>query len=289
VSGFSAAWLALREPADHRSRNRGLLAALASAFAERHEIRVVDLGCGTGSNLCACAPHLPPRQHWRLVDHNPVLLAEARLRLSAWATPCTSAGDDLRLTSGNRTISVSFVCTDLTAGLNAALGVQPDLATGAALFDLASAEWIQHFADAVVRRGAAAYVALTYNGAMRWAPPHRADAAIANAFHAHMRRDKGFGPSAGPQASDALVEILTTSGYAVQAAESSWQLGSADAPLVHALAKGIADAVGQTGRVDAREIAAWLQARLTSALCTIGHTDVLALPTRCPSRARVAR
>ena len=280
MSGFSAAWLALREPADHRSRNRGLLAALASAFAERHEIRVVDLGCGTGSNLCACAPHLPLRQHWRLVDHDPVLLAEARRRLSAWATPCTSAGDDLRLTSGNRTISVSFVCTDLTAGLNAALGVQLDLATGAALFDLASAEWIQYFADAVVRRGAAAYVALTYNGAMRWAPPHRADAAIANAFHAHMRRDKGFGPSAGPQASDALVEILTTSGYAVQAAASAWQLGSADAPLVHALAKGIADAVGQTGQVDGREIAAWLHARLTSALCTIGHTDVLALPSR---------
>ena len=152
MSGFSAAWLALREPADHRSRNRGLLAALASAFAERHEIRVVDLGCGTGSNLCACAPHLPLRQHWRLVDHDPVLLAEAGRRLSAWATPCTSAGDDLRLTSGNRTISVSFVCTDLTAGLNAALGVQFDLATGAALFDLASAEWIQYFADAVVRR-----------------------------------------------------------------------------------------------------------------------------------------
>ena len=84
----------------------------------------------------------------------------------------------------------------------------------------------------------------------------------------------------GPQASDALVEIFTTSGYVVHAAASAWQLGSADAPLVHALAKGVADAVGQTGRVDAREIAAWLQARLTGALCTVGHTDVLALPSR---------
>jgi hypothetical protein len=280
VSGFSAAWLALREPADHRSRNRGLLAALASAFAERHEIRVVDLGCGTGSNLRACAPHLPQRQRWRLVDHDLVLLGEARRRLSAWATPCTSAGDDLRLTSGKRTISVSFVCTDLTAGLDAALGMQPDLATGAALFDLASAEWIEHFAGAIVHRSAAAYVALTYNGAVRWVPPHPADAAIANAFHAHMRRDKGFGPSAGSQASDALVQIFTRSGYAVHAAASSWHLGSADAPLVHALAKGVADAVRQTGHVDGREIAAWLHARLTGALCTVGHTDVLALPTR---------
>jgi hypothetical protein len=233
MSGFAPAWLDLREGVDHRSRNRKLAGALAKHFDGWRPITVVDLGCGTGSNLCACAPHLPLRQHWRLVDHDPVLLAEAGRRLSAWATPCTSAGDDLRLTSGNRTISVSFVCTDLTAGLNAALGVQPDLATGAALFDLASAEWIQYFADAVVRRSAAAYVALTYNGDMRWAPPHPADAAIANAFHAHMRRDKGFGPSAGPQASDALVEILTTSGYAVQAAESSWKApGSSGRPML---------------------------------------------------------
>ena len=36
---------------------------------------VVDLGCGTGSNLRALAPPCPRRQSWRLVDRDPALLA----------------------------------------------------------------------------------------------------------------------------------------------------------------------------------------------------------------------
>ncbi|HKH34927.1 MAG TPA: hypothetical protein VKA80_12340, partial [Beijerinckiaceae bacterium] len=64
MSGFSADWLALREPADHRARNRELLAQLRARFAGQEAVTVVDLGSGTGSNLRACAPQLAPRQRW---------------------------------------------------------------------------------------------------------------------------------------------------------------------------------------------------------------------------------
>lgn len=278
MSGFSAAWLALREPADQRSRNRALLAALAGTLAGKHEITVVDLGCGMGSNLRACAPHLPPLQRWRLVDHDPVLLMAAHDRLSAWADTRVSADGELRLTRGNRAISVAFVRADLAAGLEAALDAQPDLITAAALFDLASAEWIERLADAVVRRRAAFYAALTYNGAGSWTSSHPADAAITDAFHAHLRRDKGFGPSSGQQASHDLARAFTGAGYAVHAADSPWRLGPADGALIRELARGVADAVRQTGQVEEREIAAWLEARLNGSACTIGHTDTLALP-----------
>ena len=73
MSGFSSDWLKLRESADHRARNQELLAKLAACFAEREAILVADLGAGTGSNLRAIAPHLPSRQQWVLVDHDPVL------------------------------------------------------------------------------------------------------------------------------------------------------------------------------------------------------------------------
>ncbi|HEU4519792.1 MAG TPA: SAM-dependent methyltransferase, partial [Microvirga sp.] len=82
---FSPEWLDRREPVDHRSRNPDLLAALARRFAGRDRLAVVDLGCGAGSNLRALAPFLPERQSWRLVDHDPALLAAARERLAAWA------------------------------------------------------------------------------------------------------------------------------------------------------------------------------------------------------------
>ena len=55
MSDFSAAWLDLREPVDHRSRNRKLERALAKHFDGWRPITVVDLGCGTGSNLRAIA------------------------------------------------------------------------------------------------------------------------------------------------------------------------------------------------------------------------------------------
>jgi trans-aconitate methyltransferase len=83
MSGFSAEWLALREPADRRARSRALVAELRSVFAGRDTAAVIDLGCGTGSNLRALAASLPRRQSWRLVDRDPALLSAARERLAA--------------------------------------------------------------------------------------------------------------------------------------------------------------------------------------------------------------
>lgn len=83
VSGFDPTWLALREPADHRSRNQDVADALAARFALRDSVNVVDLGCGTGSNLRAMAELLPKNQSWTLVDHDPALSQPPDLLLQA--------------------------------------------------------------------------------------------------------------------------------------------------------------------------------------------------------------
>jgi len=86
MSGFSADWLALREPYDARARNRDVLDSVATAaVAAGDAVAVVDLACGTGSTLRAIAPRLPPRQDWRLVDNDLSLLARAAARQSAAA------------------------------------------------------------------------------------------------------------------------------------------------------------------------------------------------------------
>ena len=77
MSGFSAAWLALREPYDLAARNAKVLDAVAAHVIEQPSIGVVDLACGTGATLRAIGPHLPPRQSWRLVDNDLGLLAKA--------------------------------------------------------------------------------------------------------------------------------------------------------------------------------------------------------------------
>jgi SAM-dependent methyltransferase len=277
MSGFSPDWLALREPADHAARDAGLVAALARALPE--PVRAVDLGCGTGSNLRALAPHLGPRQEWMLIDHDPALLDAARQRLAAWAERAEEAGDGLVLHRGGARIAVRFRALDLAADLAAVLAGRPDLVTAAALFDLVSEAWIAGLARAVADAGAVFYTALTYDGQESWTPAHPADPAIHAAFLAHQAGDKGFGPAAGASATAALESAFRSHAYAVETAASPWRLGPDDAALLHPLAEGAARAAQETGRVAAAEAAAWIAARRAPGTgAVIGHRDLLALP-----------
>jgi SAM-dependent methyltransferase len=276
MSGFSPDWLALREAADHRSRDRGLAEALARHARERERVAVVDIGCGTGSNLRATSALLGAAQSWTLVDYDARLLGIAREQLAAWADEARAVGDILHLRKSGRAITVSFRQADLNQDLDSALGPAADLITASAFFDLASPEFIARFTHATAARRAAFYTVLTYNGVQRWAPPHAADEAMAKAFHAHQMTDKGLGQAAGPLAPKALAGAFRAATYDVWEGDSPWRLDHADAVLLHELVPGFAGAVAETGRVPPATIEAWLsQARDA---CEVGHTDTLALP-----------
>lgn len=277
MSGFDPAWLDLRECADHRARNKDVLAACASHFSARDQMRIVDLGCGSGSNLRALAPRLPARQSWRLVDHDLLLLEAARDRLTGWAESAeeTSSGA-LRLLRDGRTIDVAFEQADLARDVAKAIDGS-DLVTAAALFDLVSDTWMKGFAASVAAASASFYTALTYNGVESWSPPDARDGAMLAAFHAHQSRDKGFGPSAGPRATETLVRLFSREGYEVAKGDSPWRLARADGRLIAALAEGVAQACGETGLVDIQTIEGWRAAR-DGAEVEVGHTDIFARP-----------
>lgn len=277
MSGFSADWLALREAADHRARSRELEQTLSARFQTHDSITVVDLGCGTGSNLRATAPLLPERQSWTLVDYDADLLIAARMTLKAWADSASEDGDALELVEDRRRIRVDFRQADLAQDLDGALGGHADLVTASALFDLASPDFIRRFAAAVAARRSVFYTVLTYNGIQRWVPHRPADNAMASAFHRHQMRDKGLGPSAGPTAPAHLADQFRLSDYTVLEGDSPWKLSAPrDAALIAELAKGFAAAVAETGVVDKATIAAWQKVARTGA--ETGHTDTLAIP-----------
>ncbi|MHB2165972.1 class I SAM-dependent methyltransferase [Alsobacter sp. R-9] len=277
MSGFSPDWLALREPADHRARDAGLARRLSSWLSARPDVRVLDMGCGTGSNLRALMPLLPARQAWTLVDWDARLLDAARARLCAWAEHHRETADGIVIAREGREAAVSFRQADLTKDLDACLDLRPDLVTAAALFDLVSTAWIEGFAGSMAARSLPLYTVLTYDGTEEWSPPHPLDAAVLSAFHAHQGTDKGFGPAAGPAAGNALAEAFGRAGYSVGTASSPWRLGSTDAGLVRELASGIAGAAAETGRVTAEDAKAWADAR-AGASAVVGHVDILALP-----------
>lgn len=278
MSGFSSDWLTLREPVDHDARDAELLDLVAQRYEGRDGVRVLDLGCGTGSNLRGTWTALPDWQHWTLVDHDERLLDAARDTLTRWADGAEVFGEELLLTKGKRHITVDLRKADLTTDLEKLLDWRPDFVTASALFDLTSAHWLDTFVGALSRRKLPLYTVLTYDGREDWQPAHAADAAMLAAFNAHQRRDKGFGASAGPDATDEMLRLFKRRGYAVETAESPWKLTTRERPLIDELTKGIAAAVRETGMVPEEEIAAWLKARATAHAGRIGHLDLWAVP-----------
>jgi hypothetical protein len=277
MSGFSPDWLALREPADHTARNPQVLAAVGSAFAGRQSLSIIDLGSGAGSNLRGSYSALPVRQHWTLVDADSRLLSVARRKLAEWADEAQEQGEELVLRKDDKTLTVDFRQADLTKDLEWVLGWQPDLVTAAALFDLASARWLERFVASLVSMRLPLYTVLTYDGRESWEPAHAEDPRMLAAFHHHQHGDKGFGPAAGPDATEALAQAFRKAGCAVTVGESPWQLGADHADLVRELSAGIAAAVTETGHVSPEGIASWLEAK-RGASVRIGHQDLWARP-----------
>lgn len=278
MGGFSPEWLALREPADHAARNPQVLAAVGAHFAAKTSLTVVDLGCGAGSNLRGSYTALPMRQHWTLVDLDPGLLAATRATLANWADEAREQGEELVLSKGEHMITVDTRQADLDKDLEWVLGWQPDLVTAAALFDLASKRWIERFVAALTSLRLPLYTVLTYDGRETWQPPHPADASMLAAFKHHQRSDKGFGPAAGPDATDVMAEAFRKSGFAVSTGDSAWRIGEKQGELAQTLAKGIADAVLETGQVDPAIVADWLTAKAGGATALVGHLDLWARP-----------
>ena len=252
--GFSADWLALREPADHAARDRGLLQAAIHAAGSQPAI--VDLGCGTGSTIRAFQDHLTGPARWELVDNDADLLTHAA---KAAAGHVRTHQIDLR---------------DLEAlPLEGA-----SLVTASALLDLCSRQWVETLAARLAAQGLPFYAALNYDGVMEWTPADPADAPVTQAFNRHQRQDKGLGPALGPDAADVIAEVFAAAGYRVLHADSPWRLGPEHAALHRELLQGIAQAAEEAGATEARDWGASRAAAVDRTQCVIGHRDILALP-----------
>jgi hypothetical protein len=265
MSGFSAAWLALREPYDLRARNRAVLDAVVGAFEGQTSISVVDLACGSGATLRAIAEHLTPRQNWRLVDNDLGLLARA-------STPPPRPD-----------VNVITRPIDLVRDLELALEGPLDLVTTSALLDLVSLEWLDRLVIETAVRRLPLYAALTYDGRTVLEPSAGLDPEIVACFNAHQRTDKGFGPALGPTAAARAVERFENFGYAVVQGRSDWVLGPDDAAIQEALFAGWAE-LGESGAgFSPGLIPAWLTRRRSHLVqghsrMRVGHVDIFARP-----------
>lgn len=265
MSGFSINWLDLREPADMAARDKTLATQVVEYLhtdADRSPV-IVDLGSGTGSTLRALTSLGAQQCVWRLIDHDPALLNEALSR------------------HGQHEIIEDYEA-DLLDIDALPLGAAT-LLSASALFDLASADLVDHLVEKLARQATAFYAALNYDGRTQWTPAHPFDQQVLQAFNEDQRRDKGLGPALGPQSSAHLQQALERAGYHVQIADSAWDLGPAQHQLVEDLIRGIKGAVATGYGLDKQALDEWEAFRLEYSVtgrCIIGHLDVLAFPVK---------
>lgn len=251
MSGFSAAWLALREPADTAARSRKVVNACAVHFQNHAHIDICDMGAGTGASVRAFSP-LFAAPRWTLVDYDAGNLGIAKQRHPEIATQvCDFARDPDCWPAGTM------------------------LVTATALLDLTSRAWIDRFVAALRAKRLPLLCTLTVNDAVAITPSHPLDKHVFDVFRAHQHGDKGFGPAMGGEAAAYLETALKSADYEITADDSPWRVERGE--LLRQLLDGVAGAVRETGRVP--EIDAWLRAAQTdTALFVVGHRDVFAVP-----------
>jgi len=249
MSGFSAEWLALREPADAAARSRGL-----AGFAGRPG-RLLDLGGGTGANIRYLSSHLPSPQHWTLVDDDVELLGRA----PAGVTRCRR---DL-----NAVVDDDELFRDCA------------LVTASALLDLVSAQWLAKLVRRCRAADAAVLFALSYDGRIACSPREPDDEEVRRLVNEHQKTDKGFGPALGPDAAARTAALLSEAGYTARQERSDWDLAPTARDLQRQLVDGWAGAASAIAPARTAAIADWRTRRLAHldagrSRIVVGHVDV---------------
>lgn len=282
---FSAEWLALREAADASARSTKITNRLVRELKPRHELRVLDLGTGTGANLRYLAERIEaPRQDWLLVDHDARLLDVCIDRIGSWTGDAGGRvhrhTDGLEVSIPGRTCRVSTRTVDL-AGVDSLgeLFAGRDLVTASALLDLVSGSWLQAAAVACKGVGASVLFALTYDGRIHCDPADPADDTIGTLVNQHQHTDKGIGTAAGPGAASIARQSLEALGYEVHEDRADWVLTPGQVPLQRTLIEGWAEAAGAFDPARTPEIHGWRERRLEHlaagrSTIVVGHRDL---------------
>lgn len=264
MSGFSAEWLALREPLDLAARSKPVENAFFAALPDR-DLKVLDLASGAGSTVAALSRTGTPAISWTLTDYDADLLTIAASRRYD-RTPA----------------NLVTLNADLAEGLDRLPLLEVDAVTTSAFLDLASEDFLQRLVDAVTSAGKPFLASLTYDGRATFGPPDPLDEALREALNIDQQTDKGFGPALGPQAARRAIDLFAAKGYCVHEGTSDWQIEPGAANFLKEFLSGWAR-VGCKQGLDPAEVDRWLELRSQQIAekrlsMMVGHLDFAALP-----------
>jgi SAM-dependent methyltransferase len=262
-------WLALREAADARARAPDLVLEVRSYLAGGASLRVVDLGCGTGSMARWLAPQLDGPQHWVMLDRDADLLAVAA------RNPPEVAADGAAVTVETRRRDITRLAQAELEGAG--------LLTASALLDMLTADEVERLVETCVQARCPALMTLSVTGRVQLRPEDPFDGTIAEAFNAHQRRSLGAGRLLGPDAVESAVEAFERRGTEVEVRTSPWRLGPGQAALTDAWLTGWLSAACEQRPALRAEATGYARRRAAEAAAgrlsvEVEHLDLLARP-----------
>ncbi|QVL50439.1 MAG: class I SAM-dependent methyltransferase [Thiocapsa sp.] len=290
MGDFDADWLRLRAPADRRARAADLPLLLRPQLPKGQMLHILDLGCGTGSNLHALAPVLGGAQAWLCLDADADLLDRLAEETQAWAQASGFDWDatDRRVTGAEPDLTCTLAPRrfDLARDLDALPIEGIGLVTASALLDLVSETWLAGLVSQCAKVRVPILTALTYDGRVAFEPALSLDREVIEAVNRHQGRDKGFGPALGPSANGRLAILAAARGYWVEVRTSDWRIRRSERELQAALIRGWSRAAREEAPAsDQAGIAHWEAVRLAAvergcSRINVGHRDLLAIPRR---------
>ena len=204
-------YLRAKRTVDDRALDRRLVETLQDRLASRvadtdGPLRVLEVGAGIGTMLTRFVDWgvLPAGDvRYTAVDIEPSNTAAIPEYLREWAADSEVAvtDDPLTLDTGDRRIAVETATADGVA--YAADADSYDLLVGAALLDIVDRDGLPTLLGALAP-GGHYYFPVTFDGATRFRPSHRADRAVEAHYHDHMDRKPGGDSRAGDDVLDRL-------------------------------------------------------------------------------------
>ena len=263
MSGFSATWLALREPLDLAARNNDVEAAFFGALPADPP-KILDLASGAGSTVAALAG-VKPGIHWILSDYDSDLLSVAASRDYA-----TKPG------------SLQTREIDLSANLKELPFDAVDAITTSAFLDLVSETFLTQLVEAIVSSRRPFLASLTYDGRTGFIPAEPLDQDLCDEMNRDQQTDKGFGPALGPRAAERAIALFQAKGYRIVSGESDWVICPQHEDFLAEFLPGWIGAGIKQG-VEKSRAEDWLESRRSQIAdsaftMTVGHLDFVALP-----------
>ena len=288
MKGDFERYLSAKATVDDRALNRAVLARFRDDVRTQREPRILEAGAGTAA---FCRRFLSwdalPDCTYVAVDTDPALLATARKRVletaraegfsASLAAPSLAPGPvsdvdgattvaAVRL-SGPARIDVFLVVGDALAVASRGW----DALVAQAFVDLLSPPDVERLVSGVAA-GGPVYFPITFDGGTAFSPPHPADDAVLDAYHATMGGD-GDDDRLGAHAGRRLRSLLPDFGVdLVSVGDADWCVEPTDgargeageypadeAYFLDVIVDTVADAV--RGRVPDETVDAWLAAR----------------------------